>query len=108
MLVGTRGAPGGVPHSSSGSCSQVEFDIRLFTALGGQVLSRDCLRFLGLKGEVSRERCGVSFAAWGLRDEVRGFHCDEGVSCVMCQVEILSFKMWQCRLTTVSAMPVPR
>ena len=86
MLVGTPGAPVGVPNSSSGSCSQVEFPMGFFTALGGQVLSRDCLGLLGLKGEVSGERCGVSFAAWALRDEVRGLHCDEGVSCVMCQV----------------------
>ena len=85
MLDGFAGAPEGVPNTSSGSCGQVQY-FWGFRALGGQVLSRDCLRLLGLKGEVSRERCGVSFAAWGLRDEVRGLHCDEGVSCVMCQV----------------------
>ena len=42
------------------------------------MLSRDCLGLLGLKGEVSGERCEVSFAAWGLRSEVRCLHCEEG------------------------------
>ena len=33
---------------------------------------------LGLKGEVSGERCEVSFEAWGVRSEVRGRRCEEG------------------------------
>ena len=78
-----KGLLQGVPPSSCGSCSYVEFDIRLLEALGGQVLSRDCLGPLSLKGEISGEKCVDSFAACGLRDNVRGHHCDERVSCVM-------------------------
>ena len=63
----------------------------LFRALGGHVLSRDCLGLLGLKGEVSGERCEVSFAAWGLRSEVRGLRCEEGG--VRCDVPAVSSEL---------------
>ena len=86
MLVGVpRGSCGGAEHFQRFLWTG-RVPLGFFRALAGQVLSRDCLGLLGLKGEVSGERCGVSFAAWGLRDEVRGLHCDEGVSCVMCPV----------------------